>query len=172
MAEPCPPQYDRPRFETFKMSKYIVNVTADKIQPPEYLRNIDWSKECVNFKMVLKSNQEIIKLRKEKIEEEKDYPSDVVKSILPKLKSFKINPLQLSDWPSAEELGMDMPQYIAFQSAITQEISIIQGPPGKFNFCQSISRKLLFVRCFMRNGKNLHWFANNEVAFGKFTNNF
>ena len=34
-------------------------------------------------------------------------------------------------WPSADELGMDESQYNAFQAALTREISVIQGPPGK-----------------------------------------
>jgi len=37
----------------------------------------------------------------------------------------------VATWPSAEEFGMDESQYTAFCAALTQEISIIQGPPGK-----------------------------------------
>lgn len=131
MAELCPPHYDRPRLETYKMCKYIVDVTADKIPPPEYLRSTDWSTESINFEMLLQSNQEAIKLRIEESDRQKDslfFDAGITE--LPKLKSFNINPLELSVWPSASELGMDMPQYVAFQSAITQELAIIQGPPG------------------------------------------
>lgn len=129
MAKLCPPHYDRPRLETFKMSKYIVDVTAEPIQPPEYLRNIGIeSTNLIDFQMLLKCNQEGIKLRKQISEQESD-PS--TKSVLPELMSFQINPLELGNWPSAEQLGMDQPQYVAFQSAITQEISIIQGPVSK-----------------------------------------
>lgn len=137
MAEPCPPLYDRPRLETYKMSKYIVDVTANEIPPPEYLQLT----ELIDFKMLLQSNQESIKLRKEENDRKKD-PSfvETEKTELPTLKSFAINPLELSDWPSATELGMDMPQYDAFQSAITQELAIMQGPPGncKDFFCQNL----------------------------------
>lgn len=132
MAELCPPHYDRPRLETFKLSKYIVEVTTEKIEPPEYLREIALSTESVNFGMVLQCNQEAIRQRKEMLEERKNslLRENSEKIVLPKLKSFKINPLKLNDWPSAEELGMDIPQYTAFQSAITQELAIVQGPPG------------------------------------------
>lgn len=171
MAELCPPHYDRPRLETFKMCKYIVDVTTEQIQPPEYLRKIDGTKD-IDFQMVLASNQKAIKLHKEMMEQEKDTlpieGAEVPK--LPELTSFKINPLQLNDWPSAEQLGMDNPQYIAFQSAITQELAIIQGPPGMFNLLSQYSRSLYVVS--YRNWKNLHWPPNNEATPSKFSDNF
>ncbi|XP_037052517.1 NFX1-type zinc finger-containing protein 1-like isoform X2 [Bradysia coprophila] len=131
MAKACPPLYDRPRLQTYRMSKYIVDVTTNVIPPPEYLLTRDWSTASINFEMILQSNQEAINLRKAKREQEKD-PSfiDDGQTKVPELQSFKINPLELVKWPSATELGMDSPQYVAFQSAITQELAIIQGPPG------------------------------------------
>lgn len=149
MAELCPPHYDRPRLETYKMAKYIVDVTADQIPPPDYLRNIDWSTKHINFKMVLQSNQDALKLRKERL----DQKANAKDTELPKLKSFEINPLELSAWPSADELGMDMPQYSAFQSAITQELAIIQGPPGIVDsFATILSDSLVFL-CLPGTGK-------------------
>lgn len=105
------------------MYKYIVDVTSNDIPPPEYLQLTT----RLDFKMLLQSNQEAIKLRN---------PSfiDTDKIKLPELQSLVINPLELEGWPSAAELGMDMPQFVAFRSAITQELAIMQGPPGNFFF--------------------------------------
>ncbi|KAJ6649215.1 NFX1-type zinc finger-containing protein 1 [Pseudolycoriella hygida] len=108
MAETAPPYYVQPRLQAYKMSKYIVDVTKDPIPPPDYLRNDGTGNAVIlDFGMILQVNQE---------------PT--------KLPEMKINPLALTDWPSATDLGMDEPQYAAFQAAITQEIAIIQGPPG------------------------------------------
>lgn len=150
MAELCPPHYDRPRLETYRMSKYIVDVTTDEIPPPAYLRNIDSGTKHINFEMVLQSNQEALKLRKEKLDQE----DGAEETEISKLKSFEIDPLELSAWPSAAELGMDMPQYSAFQSAITQELAIIQGPPGIVEyFVKMLSNSLLFLLCLPGTGK-------------------
>lgn len=131
MAKPCPPHYDRPRLETYKMYKYIVDVTSNDIPPPEYLQLTT----RLDFKMLLQSNQEAIKLRKEAQDRKKDLSFiDTDKIKLPELQSLVINPLELEGWPSAAELGMDMPQFVAFRSAITQELAIMQGPPGNFFF--------------------------------------
>lgn len=125
MAEPCPPHYDKVRLETYGMSKYIVDVTKDPIPPPKYLRNVlDWDR--IDFGVVLQCNQRLIEMHREQIAKE-DTKGKVE---LPKLQEFKINPLKLEEWPSAADLGMDNPQYVAFQSAMTQELAIIQGPPG------------------------------------------
>lgn len=142
MGELCPPHYDRPRLQTYKMCKYIVDVTENEIPPPEYLRNVDWSSERINFGVVLQSNQEAIKLLTT-VEEDSEKLADI-----PSLRSFEINPLELSAWPSATDLGMDTPQYVAFRSAITQELAIIQGPPGA---CDSLVKMLAIKFIFCRN---------------------
>ncbi len=126
MAEPCPPHYDRLRLETYRMSKYIVDVTQSEIPPPEYLR-VDWSTKRIDFGMVLQCNEDALRLYKEKMDQVKKGDETPQR---PKLLTFKINPLELNDWPTASDLGMDEPQYVAFQSAITQELAIVQGPPG------------------------------------------
>lgn len=126
IAAPSPPLYDRSRFETCKMYKYIVNVCGDKIPPAEYLRSIDWNEKKLNFKLVLDVNQAALKLTKDFRQSDDETRQTIRKSF----RSFEINPLELSAWPSAIDLGMDMPQYAAFQSAITRELAIIQGPPG------------------------------------------
>ncbi|KAL3847660.1 hypothetical protein ACJMK2_018561 [Sinanodonta woodiana] len=42
----------------------------------------------------------------------------------------KVQVLSLSDWPSADEMGLDCSQYSAIQTALTRKFSITQGPPG------------------------------------------
>ena len=46
------------------------------------------------------------------------------------MKYAAINPLDLNEWPTKEEMGLDDSQYQAVQTAITKEFSVIQGPPG------------------------------------------
>lgn len=43
-------------------------------------------------------------------------------------KSVRI--LDETSWPDETVFGMDKSQYAAFKSALTKEISILQGPPG------------------------------------------
>ncbi|KAG4066118.1 hypothetical protein HA402_010320 [Bradysia odoriphaga] len=123
MAEPSPPHYDRPRLDTYKMAKYIVNVTKDSIPSPEYLHSYDGSSKRINFGVVLHKNQQAY-------EEIRKAKEDDQKHELPEIQSFEIDPMNLSDWPSAGDIGMDTPQYLAFQAAMTQELALIQGPPG------------------------------------------
>ncbi|CAL1528885.1 unnamed protein product [Lymnaea stagnalis] len=41
-----------------------------------------------------------------------------------------VNILDLESWPNHNTLGLDTSQFVALQSALTKEFSIIQGPPG------------------------------------------
>ena len=54
----------------------------------------------------------------------------------------KADLLDSSSWPSASEFGMDDSQYNAFHAALTTELSIIQGPPGK-----NITNDLKVLKC-------------------------
>ncbi|RUS87045.1 hypothetical protein EGW08_005198 [Elysia chlorotica] len=42
----------------------------------------------------------------------------------------EVDILQLETWPNANTLSLDVSQYVALQSALTREFSIVQGPPG------------------------------------------
>lgn len=55
-------------------------------------------------------------------------------------------PLEYHNWPSAAELNLDQSQFEGLQKALTQELTIIQGPPGEkiFVFCFVRFRKCLF----------------------------
>ena len=47
------------------------------------------------------------------------------------LSQFKDVPvLDLRNWPSMEQLGLDESQYEALKIALTREVAVIQGPPG------------------------------------------
>ncbi|KAK6976420.1 NFX1-type zinc finger-containing protein 1 [Biomphalaria glabrata] len=41
-----------------------------------------------------------------------------------------IDVLDLESWPKANTFGLDQSQFLALQSALTKEFSLIQGPPG------------------------------------------
>ncbi|KAL3847662.1 hypothetical protein ACJMK2_018562 [Sinanodonta woodiana] len=46
-------------------------------------------------------------------------------------KAFRnVQVLSLSEWPSADEMGLDRSQLKAIQTALTRKFSITQGPPG------------------------------------------
>ena len=38
--------------------------------------------------------------------------------------------LDVTQWPSKDQLGLDESQYKALQIALTKEVAVIQGPPG------------------------------------------
>lgn len=42
----------------------------------------------------------------------------------------RARPLDFEQWPSANQLNLDESQYEGLQKALTQELTIIQGPPG------------------------------------------
>ena len=44
--------------------------------------------------------------------------------------SYVYDVLDVSNWPSGKQLGLDSSQVGALKSALTNELSIIQGPPG------------------------------------------
>lgn len=39
----------------------------------------------------------------------------------------------LREWPPCSDLNMDESQYEAFRAALTKQLAIIQGPPGKIS---------------------------------------
>lgn len=48
-----------------------------------------------------------------------------------KTPQFKNVPVvDVDQWPSKEQLGLDESQYEALQTALTKEVAVIQGPPG------------------------------------------
>ena len=38
--------------------------------------------------------------------------------------------MDVDQWPSKKQLGLDESQYEALQTALTKEVAVIQGPPG------------------------------------------
>lgn len=47
--------------------------------------------------------------------------------------SWNVNVLRDDSWPLPGEMMMDDVQLAALRSAITKQITIIQGPPGKYH---------------------------------------
>ena len=80
--------------------RYIVECSPD-VQPPRYLRE----------------NETMYNL--EQVADPKNRQ---------KIKPFHC--LSPADWPAKETLDLDESQMKAFQLALTQELAIIQGPPG------------------------------------------
>ena len=48
----------------------------------------------------------------------------------PHARNLNFNALDITQWPSADEIELDQSQLDAIQMALTQEIAVIQGPPG------------------------------------------
>jgi len=92
--------------EEFPMKKYIVDVRTAMVQPKRLVEKVKKGGHQLNFGVLISDNSLSSKLR--------------IK-----------NMLNLSTWPSPEVLGLDESQHLALRQAMTQELSIIQGPPGK-----------------------------------------
>ncbi|KAK3589661.1 hypothetical protein CHS0354_015165 [Potamilus streckersoni] len=71
-----------------------------------------------------------------------------------------VHVLSLSEWPSADDMGLDQSQYKAIQTALTRQFSITQGPPGtgKTYIGLQIVRVLLHNRHV--------WDENSNALFG------
>jgi hypothetical protein len=88
--------------DKFAMKKYIVDVET-KPAAPEYLVQQVRAGNELDFAVLAQNGQE--------------FP--------------KANLFDFASWPEASALGLDSSQYEAVKQAMTQEMSIIQGPPGK-----------------------------------------
>lgn len=85
----------------FPLEKYIVNVDKD-ISPPSYL---------TNDSIYTISN---------------GLPHDD-----PEAKISPVEMLSNQQWPPREDFKLDESQYEAFRAALTKQMVVIQGPPGK-----------------------------------------
>jgi hypothetical protein len=90
--------------KNFPFSKYIVYSQNSEINRPKYLEN---RSVCYNFEPLIKE---------------------------PKHRGYaNIEILQLKLWPNSSLLGLNDSQYKALQLALTNELVVIQGPPGTGN---------------------------------------
>lgn len=48
-----------------------------------------------------------------------------------KSKKLPVKLLSSQEWPSSADFSLDESQYEAFRAALTKQMVIIQGPPGK-----------------------------------------
>ena len=90
--------------ENFPLKKYIVDVDKD-ISPPSYLTN-----ESVY--VIPNGSSE----------------TDAVTEV------SLVEVMNDQEWPSRGDLKLDESQYDAFRAALTKQMVVIQGPPGKMSF--------------------------------------
>ena len=96
--------------DNFPLEKYIVNVDKD-ISPPSYL------------------TEDSVFLISNGLPE-----SDPNRKILP------VEMLSNQEWPPREDFHLDESQFEAFRAALTKQMVVIQGPPGKL-----ICRLIVFI---------------------------
>ncbi|XP_073534653.1 NFX1-type zinc finger-containing protein 1-like isoform X2 [Phyllobates terribilis] len=77
----------------------------------------------------------------------------------------QFNVLDISTWPTKEELQLDQSQFRAFQMALTRELSIIQGPPGTGK--TYVGLKILYA---LINNADLWKQGNNPILVVSYTN--
>lgn len=87
--------------ENFPLERYIVNVD-ENILPPSYLNNDS---------VYLISNG--------------------LSETDPAIKISPVEMLGNQQWPPREDFLLDESQYAAFRAALTKQMVVIQGPPGK-----------------------------------------
>lgn len=85
----------------FPLEKYIVNVDKD-ISPPSYL-----------------TNESVYTI------------SNGIPESDPASKMHVVKMVNEHEWPPREDLNLDEAQYDAFRAALTKQMVVIQGPPGK-----------------------------------------
>lgn len=99
--------------DNFPLEKYIVDVNKD-ISPPSYLTN---------------GSAYII--------------SNGLPDTDPETKTSLVEIMSNQPWPPREDFNLDESQYEAFRAALTKQMVVIQGPPGKL--IQTIFIFLLFM---------------------------
>lgn len=89
--------------DKFPMKKYIVDAVTKSDVAPHLLKNPN---NQIDFSVLMKN------IDREGIQ--------------------RAYPLEYHRWPTAAELNLDQSQYEGLQKALTQELTIIQGPPGMY----------------------------------------
>lgn len=100
--------------DNFPLAKYIVNVDKD-ISAPSYL------------------TEDSVFLISNGLPE-----SDPNRKIIP------VDMLSHQEWPPREDFHLDESQFTAFRAALTKQMVVIQGPPGKFICIIIIVNRLSF----------------------------
>lgn len=96
--------YINPDYAVIPFSEHIVELNID-IMEPAYCKRKNGEDLYVNFNCLLQNNIT-----------GKSYNS--------------VSLLDVTEWPSPRELGMDEQQYAALQLCLTRKLGILQGPPG------------------------------------------
>ncbi|KAL4635158.1 NFX1-type zinc finger-containing protein 1-like, partial [Arapaima gigas] len=110
--------------EDLPMQKYIVSCESN-ILMPKYLEKKQNSYNLQGLIDCKSLNRGVLGLQRERIQKvEQENPKGNMSSRNPN------DILNLNDWPSKEELGLDYSQLKALQDALTKELAVIQGQPG------------------------------------------
>lgn len=73
-------------------------------------------------------------------------------------------------WPDRHLLGLDESQFAAFKAAITQQLAIIQGPPGNLLFLPKLQIPIKYYLInIYRNRKDVRWTTNHSSTLTKRT---
>ena len=91
--------------DTMPFTRYLIHDQCKGVSPPQYLAKFEGS--------VLYDLNCLYGARKS-----------------PLARNLNFNALDITQWPSEDEIELDQSQLDAIQMALTQEIAVIQGPPG------------------------------------------
>lgn len=107
----------------FPLKEYIVEVSTD-IHPPLYLDEHSVF-DLSNLTVPLPSLTYVDHENEEDLAHRLRFSSSAARCRAIRL-------LDNQSWPAADNFGFDESQYAAFKAALTQQIAVIQGPPGQF----------------------------------------
>ncbi|KAG0728367.1 NFX1-type zinc finger-containing protein 1 [Chionoecetes opilio] len=107
------------------MEMYVVHVEG-LVNPPQYL-GVEhfYDLRVIRNETMMKKSEAFNRFFREELPEAQEEVAQNVRH----LENVQIA-RALTEWPSADDLGLDSSQHRALHSALTRELAIIQGPPG------------------------------------------
>ncbi|XP_071084840.1 NFX1-type zinc finger-containing protein 1-like [Haliotis cracherodii] len=130
--------------------KYIVECESE-VRSPRYLQGLRTTKydlrPLVDEKTVLREDT-ALRLQRREVSYDFSRESQIANNI---------EILNHLDWPSAQQLHLDLSQYKALKTALTKEFVIMQGPPGTGKTYVGLK----IVKALLHNAKA--WNANNNA---------
>ena len=109
--------------DTMPFTRYLIHDQCGSVSPPQYLNREGSALYDLNRLYGAKKSPEGSVLY------DLNCLYGAKKSPLARNLNF-INVLDMTQWPSKDEIELDQSQLDAIQMALTQEIAVIQGPPG------------------------------------------
>lgn len=129
----------------FPLQKYIVDLETE-ISPPRYilqaetLELAELTRPVVKLQSILESDEimEAVMYDRTNSDEPAVNPQIEALEVYLLNKRFqyggptvRVRVLDEASWPDAPTFGLDPSQYTALKAALTKQMAIIQGPPGK-----------------------------------------